>query len=150
MMRYLTDETHLTKVPLHKELDFIQKYIAIEKIRFGEDAHITLIIDNTIEDSILIAPFLLITLVENAFKHGFYTNSKDAFVKIQVTLKHDKLLCIVENSVFDKQHFQETNRKGKGLENLQQRLQLLYPKRSSMEVTTTEKSYVTQLKIILS
>ena len=150
MMRYLTDETHLTKVPLHKELDFIEKYIAIEKIRFGEDARIKLIIQDAITDSNWIAPFLLITLVENAFKHGFYTNSKDAYVKIKITIEHNKLLCVIENSVFDKQHFQETNREGKGLKNLQQRLQLLYPKHSSMNVTTTEDSYATRLKITLS
>jgi sensor histidine kinase YesM len=150
MMRYLTDETHLTKVPLHKELDFIEKYIAIEKIRFGEDARITLTIQDAIDDSTWIAPFLLITLVENAFKHGFYTNSKNAFVKINITIENNELRCIVENSVFDKQHFQETNREGKGLENLQQRLQLLYPKSSSMKITTTKESYSTRLKITLS
>jgi LytS/YehU family sensor histidine kinase len=149
MMRYLTDETHLTKVPLHKELDFIEKYIAIEKIRFGEDARITLTIQDAIADSTWVAPYLLITLVENAFKHGFYTNSKDAFVKIHVTIENNELRCIVENSVFDKQHFQETNREGKGLENLQQRLQLLYPKSSSMKITTTKESYRTTLKITL-
>ena len=149
MMRYLTDETHLTKVPLHKELDFIEKYIAIEKIRFGEDARITLTIQDAIADSTWVAPYLLITLVENAFKHGFYTNSKDAFVKIHVTIENNELRCIVENSVFDKQHFQETNREGKGLENLQQRLQLLYPKSSSMSIDTTQESYRTTLKITL-
>ncbi|MEP0266326.1 histidine kinase [Dokdonia sp.] len=150
MMRYLTDETHLTKVPLHKEIDFIEKYIAIERIRFGEDARITLTIKDSDYSSTFIAPFLLITLVENAFKHGFYTNSKDAFVNIYLNIKDNNLLCTVENSLFSKQHFQESNRDGKGLENLKQRLQLLYPKRSNMSITTTKESYTTQLKIPLS
>jgi len=150
MMRYLTDETHLEKVPLTKELDFIKKYIDIEKMRFGEEASIQLIIDKNIGDRDLIAPFLLITLVENAFKHGFYTNSKDAFVKINVNIENNELLFNVENSLFKKQHFQESKREGKGLENLKQRLQLLYPKSPSIiKITNTEETYTAHLKIAL-
>ncbi|WP_299436404.1 histidine kinase [uncultured Aquimarina sp.] len=150
MMRYLTDETDLNKVPLTKELDFIKKYIAIEKIRFGKDARIKLTINNTINDSIFIEPFLLITLVENAFKHGFYTNSKDAFVNINLNIENNELLFTVENSLFNKQHFQESSRKGKGLKNLKQRLQLLYPKKSSLHISSTKENYTTQLKITLT
>ncbi len=150
MMRYLTDETHLGKVPLNNEIDFIEKYIAIERIRFGKDARIELTIEDSNDDEKLIAPFLLITLVENAFKHGFYTNSKDAFVSINVNIENKDLLFTVENSFFNKQHFQESKREGKGLENLRQRLQLLYPKKSSIKTSNTEKNYTAQLKIILN
>lgn len=149
MMRYLTDETHLERVPLHREIAFIEQYIAIEKIRFGDDARITLTTQGTITDATLIAPFMLITLVENAFKHGFYTNSPQAFVKINVSIENTQLRCVIENSRSQKQHFQERNRKGKGLENLKQRLQLLYPKRSKMEINSTEDTYSTALNITL-
>lgn len=150
MMRYLTDETHLEKVPLYKEIDFIEKYIAIEKIRFGEDARIQLSVEDVNKDEKWIEPFLLITLVENAFKHGFYTNIKDAFVKINVNIDDEELLCTVENSLFDKQHFQENNREGKGLKNLKKRLELLYPKCSSIKITNTQHTYTTHLKITLN
>lgn len=150
MMRYLTDETHLKKVPLNREIDFIEKYIAIEKIRFGKDARIQLTIANPINDEVYIEPFLLISLVENAFKHGFYTNAKDAFVKINVNIESNELLFIVKNSLLSKQHFQESKREGKGLENLKQRLHLLYPKSSSMKIIKAEKSYTTELKITLA
>ena len=149
MMRYLTDETHLNKVPLNKEIDFIKKYIAIEKIRFGKDTRIKLTINDAINDEKLIAPFLLITLVENAFKHGFYTNSKDAFVNIDIGIENNKLQFTVGNSVFKKQHFQESKREGKGLKNLKQRLHLLYPKSSSLSISNSEKTYSTQLNISL-
>lgn len=149
MMRYLTDETHHRKVPLNKEIDFIKKYIDIEKMRFGKDASIHLNIDENINDEDLIAPFLLITLVENAFKHGFYTNSKDAFVKINMNMTNNELLFAVENSLVKKQHFQESKRDGKGLENLKQRLNLLYPKSSSMKIIITGETYTTKLKIML-
>jgi two-component system LytT family sensor kinase len=150
MMRYLTDETHLSKVPLHREIDFIEKYIAIEKIRFGKDARIQLSVEEDNNDEKWIEPFLLITLVENAFKHGFYTNIKDAFVKIHLNVGKENLLFTVENSVFDKQHFQESNRNGKGLENLKKRLDLLYPRSSGIRITNTQNIYTTHLKITLT
>jgi LytS/YehU family sensor histidine kinase len=150
MMRYLTDETHVEKVPLTKELGFIQKYMAIEKMRFGKDAAIQFSTKGTINDSTLIAPFLLIALVENAFKHGFYTNAKDAFVHITLNLENNELLFSVENSVFEKQHFQENSRTGKGLDNLKQRLHLLYPKNARLEISSAKNSYTTQLKINLN
>lgn len=150
MMRYLTDETHLSKVPLHREIDFIEKYIAIEKIRFGKDARIKLSVEEYNNDEKWIEPFLLITLVENAFKHGFYTNIKDAFVKIHLNAGKEELLFTVENSLFDKQHFQEDNRGGKGLENLKKRLDLLYPQSSGLKITNTQNTYTTHLKITLT
>ena len=150
MMRYITDETHLNKVRLAKELDFIKQYIAIEKIRFGNDIPIQFTSEGNNTDEKLIAPFLLITLVENAFKHGFYTNLKGAFVNINLNIVDNELLFTVENGMFKKQHFQESNRKGKGLENLKERLYLLYPKKSSLEISNTEDIYTAQLKISLT
>jgi two-component system LytT family sensor kinase len=149
MMRYLTDETHFHKVPLKKEIDFIEKYIAIERIRFGEDARIQFIIVDFNNEQNLIEPFLLITLVENAFKHGFYTNIRDAFVKINVKVEDKELLFTVENSLFNKQHFQDSHREGKGLENLKKRLELLYPKSSSFSITQSKHTYTTHLNITL-
>lgn len=150
MMRYLTDDTHLNKVPLKKEIDFIEKYIAIEKIRFGQDARIQLLVDTSVEHDKWIEPFLLVTLVENAFKHGFYTNSKDAFVRINVRTKDEALFCIVENRLFEKQHFQDSNREGTGLENLKKRLELLYPNSSSFKISQTQNTYTVYLKIIVN
>ena len=150
MMRYLTDETHLKQVPLSKEIDFIEKYIAIEKIRFGTDARIQLSKVDLDESNKWIEPFLLITLVENAFKHGFYTNIKNAFVKIDLHIGQNELLFTVENSLFAKQHFQEDKRDGKGLKNLKKRLDLLYPKRSVLQITNTQNTFTAHLIITLN
>jgi LytS/YehU family sensor histidine kinase len=134
---------------LSKEIAFIEQYIAIEKIRFGTDARIKYNFTNTTKEATLIAPFLLITLVENAFKHGFYTNSKEAFVHINISNTTTELIAIVENSLIAKQHFQESKREGKGLKNLKQRLQLLYPKSASIETVANAKTYTAVLKIMM-
>jgi LytS/YehU family sensor histidine kinase len=150
MMRYLTDDIQLEKVPLTKELDFIKTYIAIEKMRFGKEASIQFTIEGTINNEKLIAPLLLITLVENAFKHGFYTNAKGAFVNIYLNLDNSELLFSVENSVLEKQHFQDNKRTGKGLNNLRKRLQLLYYKHFSLDINKTKNKHIAQLKMTLN
>lgn len=150
MMRYITDETLPEKVSLTREIDFINKYIDIEKIRFGRDANISFDVKEESIKQLSIAPFLLITLVENAFKHGFYTNAKTAYVNIKLDIDDNELLFYVENSVFEKQHFQETNRRGTGLENLKSRLKLLYPINSTLEISTQEHVFTAELKIELN
>lgn len=149
MMRYITDETLPEKVSVFKEIDFINKYIDIEKIRFGKDANIRLNVTGNTKQQ-FIEPFLLITLVENAFKHGFYTNAKNAYVYMNLDLDDNKLVFNVENSLFKKQHFQKTARKGKGLENLKKRLKLLYSKNALLQTKTEQNVFVAELKIILN
>ncbi|MDF0717677.1 histidine kinase [Muricauda sp. 334s03] len=149
MMRYLTDDAELGKVPIGKELDFIEKYIAIEKLRFGKDSAIEFNGNKTLMTDRFIEPFLMIPLVENAFKHGFYTNSKEAYVSIQYNLDGNELLFSVKNSIARKQHFQENNRTGKGLDNLKQRLDLLYKGNASLALRSDSDSYTAKLKITL-
>ena len=149
MMRYLTDEKNLSKVPLDHELNFIKQYISIEKLRFGQEANIIFTIESNEEDFPLIEPFLLIPIVENAFKHGFYTNAKDAFIHIILKLGNRQLFFSVSNKKFRKQHYQEKTRKGKGLIQLQQRLQLLYPNNSYLQIEDNEELYTANISINL-
>lgn len=149
MMRYLTDDMERDQVPLSRELDFINAYISIEHMRFGTSANIKFTTEGDTHDGQWIAPFLLITLVENAFKHGFYTNDHNAFVTISLHLKSNVLLFKVENSLFAKQHFQQSDRIGKGLINMRKRLNLVYPKTSQLDLNTSEKTYSAYLKLTL-
>lgn len=148
MMRYLTDDVNVSGVLLVKELSFIADYLEIERIRFGAASNINfkIIGDSTGK---LIEPLLLITLVENAFKHGFYTNHKDAFVDISAEIGEAFFLFKVKNSVFLKQHFQEKSREGKGLEQLKMRLTMSYPDAHEFIVHQTDQDYLTTLKINL-
>lgn len=149
MMRYLTDDASVSKVKLSRELKFIEDYIAIEKIRFGDNAKINFEISGSIND-LTIEPLLLITLVENAFKHGFYTNDINSFITINAIIKDEDLLFKVENSIQDQQHFNKTVREGKGLDNLKKRLQLSYPKTSKYVFENKSNVYLAQLEIKLN
>ncbi|WP_405206591.1 sensor histidine kinase [Aquimarina sp. LLG6339-5] len=148
MMRYLTDDSANKKVKLIHELKFIEEYIAIEKIRFGTQANIKFLIQGNPEGK-NIEPLLLIILVENAFKHGFYINDKDAFVTINVSIIDQRIMFIVENSILDKQHFSASNREGKGLDNLKKRLQLSYTKKHKLLLEHRNNVYKAQLEINL-
>ena len=150
MMRYITDDVSLEKVPLSKEIDFIQKYIAIEKLRFGTDASIDLVTEKDENKEVFIEPFLLIPLVENAFKHGFYTNAKDAYVHLKLNIKAGELVFEVTNSVAEKKHFQHSPRKGRGLDSLKQRLNLLYQKDFSLMIRPDSHCFRSKLTINLS
>ena len=149
MMRYLTDDSAMSKVKLSRELKFIEDYIAIEKIRFGDNAKINYEVSGTIND-LMIEPLLLITLVENAFKHGFYTNDINSFITINVIIKDSDLLFKVKNNIQNQQHFNQTDRKGKGLENLKKRLQLSYSKTSKYIFENKNNVYLAQLEIKLN
>ena len=149
MMRYLTDDSSVSKVKLSRELKFIEDYITIEKIRFGDNAKINYKVSGPISD-LTIEPLLLITLVENAFKHGFYTNDINSFITINVIIKNKNLIFKVENSIQDQQHFNQTDREGKGLNNLKKRLQLSYPDTSKYTFENKNDVYLAQLEIKLN
>jgi len=125
MMRYLTDNSNSSLSFIKHEIKFITDYIEIEKIRFGQNANIIFEHKNLKKDTLL-EPLLLIPLVENAFKHGFYTNNKNNFVKIKASIENEVLIFSVSNRTAPKQHFQSQDRKGKGLENLRKRLNISY------------------------
>lgn len=148
MMRYLTDHSSSRQVKLIHELKFIGEYISIEKIRFGELAKISLEVKGNPKDK-NIEPLLLMVLVENAFKHGFYTNDTNAFVEITITITDYIIHFVVKNSVQEKKHFNLTNRKGIGIENLKKRLDLSYPKTSRYNYELKNNIYLALLEIEL-
>ena len=148
MMRYLTDDVHVSGSFLKHEFKFIKDYLELERIRFGEKANINFEIEGEAE-GLLIEPLLLINLVENAFKHGFYTNSNNAFVNVIANVKDKNLSFTVRNSVFKKQHFQETDRAGKGLKNLRKRLALSYPNNADFQTSEKENEYIVRLNLKL-
>lgn len=149
MMRYLTDDISPSGNLLKQEFKFIKDYIEIEKIRFGEKAKIGFDIIGEVEHQI-IEPLILINLVENAFKHGFYTNNSNAFVDIKATVDQSNLSFSVRNSCFKKQHFQESERLGKGIDLLKKRLDLVYPHNAVLTCKQTNEEYVSVLNINLS
>lgn len=151
LLRYSLYDTNQQFVPLQKEVDYIMNYAALERIRLDSAVDIRLDVEGDFREK-FIAPLLLIVLVENAFKHFSALNGEPAFVWLTLTLRGEHICLQVRNSVDASLAPVAAGRKngGLGLENLRQRLRLIYPGQYNLSVTSLERSFETDLQIELT
>lgn len=136
LMRYLLYECNEDRVPLNKEIGFIQNYIDIEKVRYKADIRFT-IEGNT--EGIMIEPFLFIAFIENGFKHAFDSAYTNAFIYITVKVKPDEIeLNVVNNTSIDLET-QAKKINGTGIKTSKSILELLYPTTHALNIIQTEK-----------
>lgn len=146
MMRYVLSEATTDFVSLEKEIVYIKNYIDLQKIRFGESISLDFSINGTTNGK-QIAPLILISFIENAFKHGINAE-EDSVIKIKIDITAEELFL----NVFNKKvavHISEENKSGLGVENTRNRLELLYPKRHKLSIYDTEKDYLVELSVVL-
>jgi hypothetical protein len=147
MMRYVLSESANDFVALDKEINYIQNYIDLQKIRFGESLPVSFSVSGSLANK-RIAPLILIPFIENAFKHGVNAE-EESEIKIEISVK-DHILYL---SVFNKKvivFISEENRSGIGVENTKNRLQLLYPRQHHLEIRDEPEDYLVNLEIDLS
>lgn len=145
MMRYLLYETDTEKTTLLKEIEFLGSYINLMRLRFNERVKIKLNLPASIPEK-SIPPFIFISLIENAFKHGIsYRNV--SFIDIDLILGNDKLLLIVKNSKTEKSQIDEFS--GIGIENTRKRLELLYGNKYNLEIIDNSDIFTVTLSIPL-
>ena len=146
LMEYVLYDVKGTKfVPLIKEIDYIQNYIEIEKLRF-ENVEVSINLESNIED-VKVPPLIFISLVENAFKHGGL-NNQNLKIKINCKVIDNKTLDfeILNNFVISP----NINHKGGiGLVNTKKRLKLIYKNNYSLKHTTKLNYYIIRLQIPL-
>lgn len=144
LMEYVLYDVKGTKfVPLIKEIEYIQNYIEIEKLRFV-NVEVTMNIHSKIE-GVKVPPLLIISLLENAFKHGGYNNNK---LKIRLNFKVvDNFLHfeIINNFVLT--HSVNYNNKGIGLTNTKKRLKLIFKHNYFLKQDLKFNYYIIQLQI---
>ncbi|MCR6640386.1 MAG: histidine kinase [Sporocytophaga sp.] len=145
LLRYMLYETNEISVSLDKEIDYINDYIELQKMRFSNEVTIEYNTSGNFEMK-EIAPMLLIPFIENAFKHGI-SYSKKSVIKILIELKDQELFLKVENS-FDKNKEKDSS-SGIGLVNIQRRLDLLYPMRYNLKLNDQNDLFIVDLKINL-
>ncbi len=145
LMSYMLYDTRQSTVPLTKELNYIQNYIELEEIRFEGRFSCNVGMEGDVE-SVNLPPMLLLPFVENAFKHGVNTASRDAWINVIVKADRDRLSFVVENSVGEKK---AETKGGLGIENVKRRLELLYPQKHTLEYGKTEEGYKITLELNL-
>ena len=136
LMRYMIYDCNDEKVPLHKEIEFIQNYIAIEKIRYKADVRFS--VEGETE-GVMIEPFLFISFIENGFKHAFNNSFTDPFIYITIKVSDEKVaLSVVNNTNIDIET-QAKRMHGTGLTNSKSILELLYPASYALDIIQTHK-----------
>ena len=146
LMRYQLESAKKDTVLLKEELEFIENYLLLEEKRLGERSTIEFVISDMVF-GYTIAPMLLIPFVENAVKHGVQSTNEPSMIDISATMQNGQLQFSVVNSIPNVTPI--LNREGMGLENVQRRLNLLYPKSHILRINTTEKRYEVHLSITL-
>jgi sensor histidine kinase YesM len=151
MMRFMLHDNQQDLIPLSKELSYLKDYIYLQQLRLEENESISLEINITeCPDAHYIAPMLLIPFVENTFKHGISLQEK-SWVKIDLRCDETKLFFETANSAHPKTiHDPEKNKSGIGLDNVKQRLQLLYPGKYDLMIRETPQEFFVHLSLTLS
>lgn len=148
MMRYMIYDSNHPKVLLSKELEYMENYISLEKLRLNDQIPIEFEVKGHTNE-VLIVPLILITFLENAFKHGVSNNVSNAYVKVNLTLDHKNCIYSVENSKLPPNTSTLPEKSGIGLQNLQRRLELSYPDKYELEIRDQPLYYAVTLKLQL-
>lgn len=144
ILRYVLYESNQGHVSILKEIKHILDYVEIEKLRLGNAVTIEVNIDDTIKDQ-NIEPMLLLTLVENAFKHSENVMAADRFVKIHISALEHGFRFLIENSFDPSKKSKEMG--GIGLQNIKKRLSLTYPGKHELNSNISENVYQVDLII---
>jgi len=148
LLRYSLYDTHKTFVPLADELTSIENYIELEKMRIGQRLLLGVNISKENIDGALIPPMLLMTFIENAFKHSKDTSHKNVIINIHFQLVDDLIELEIRNNMPDKQNtITNTDHSGIGLDVTRKRLELLYTDKYFLQTFTEDGFYNICLKI---
>lgn len=148
MMRFLLYEGNKQGVPLSREMDFIRHYIALMQLRYTDKVHITVNLPQEVPDR-QIPPLILITFIENAFKHGI-SYQHDSFIEVTSVVEGEALHFTCRNSKADggRTGFNE-EKGGVGLANVRKRLDLIYGKKYKLDISDEADIYAVELVIPL-
>ena len=147
MMRYMIYDSNHPKVLLSKEIEYMQSYISLERLRLNNQIPITFDISGNTEN-VRITPLIFITFLENAFKRGVSNSNPKAWVKLSIQLQGKECHYIVENSRTT-EHKDNGEKSGIGLQNVKRRLELSYPDQYKLEMSESPTSYIVKLNLTL-
>jgi two-component system LytT family sensor kinase len=142
LMRYMLYESNADRVSLTQEVNYLNSYIALEKLRYEGAVHVDFTIEGDIE-GLQIAPLLLICFVENAFKHGTVSNP-DQPVQLHLAVRAGHLTFTTRNQIVAKN---KDLAGGVGLPSVRRRLALLYPQHHQLTITSEHGRYCCVLEL---
>lgn len=150
MMRYMLYECNERRVPLRKEVQYIQNYLDLERLRQGQNARIEFELTGAINEQ-QIAPLMFTPFLENSFKHGLNNQLSEGYVHIKLEIADQKVHLEIENSKPPVKPVQNLAKPsgGIGLVNVRRRLNLIYPDHYSLSVNEAPDRYRVNLELDL-
>ena len=144
IMRYMLQESNEPKVKLAREIRYLENYIELQRLRFKGQAYIDVQVSGDYSEQ-SIAPLILISFIENAFKHGVVSDPNNP-IEINIEVNNHDLLFSIWNK---KGLFNKDESSGIGLNNVKRRLDLLYPGKYVLNIEDLEETYCCSLALII-
>jgi sensor histidine kinase YesM len=146
ILRYVIYESNKDTVTLNSEIELLNNYLQLQQYRIDASAKIEFKTDVT-DSSTRIAPMLLLPLLENSFKHGIKGDTGDTFIHIKLSQQMNRVYFTIENNkgISIEQPGRKTG--GVGLENIRNRLQLIYPDNHTFDVADKDVTFKVELTI---
>ena len=147
LLRYMLYETQTDKVKLESEIEYMENYLDLLNMRFSDQVTVNFSTEGEI-DNFEIAPMMLITLVENAFKHGV-TPATKTDIMIRLTIDNGRMVFEVINEKLNKRTKSnlEVSSCGLGLNNLQKRLAMIYPDKHIFNTYEKQNKFIARLEL---
>ena len=147
LLRYALYDAERPTVSLQKEVDFVGNYIALMRIRLGEQVEVRFDVPRPVPSG-SVPPLLFASFVENAFKHGV-SYQQTSFVHIAIEASQGRLVFSCTNSRFPDKSHADADAGGLGLRNVRQRLDLLFPGNYQLDFREAADTYAVHLDIPL-
>jgi len=148
MMNYILYECAKPEVPLVLDIEFIENYIALQRLRLPPNSTLHVELPKTLPKDLYIEPMILIPFIENAFKHGL-TTKQACDIYIAIKINNNQLTLCVKNPVLPPKQAQTGNPSGVGLANTQQRLKHSYPENHRLEIKNDGQEHQVKLELNL-
>jgi LytS/YehU family sensor histidine kinase len=150
MLRYQLYEIKGQKIPIEKEIGFINDYIYLQRLRREDNCQVMINIEQS-SDKLFIEPLLLVPFVENSFKHlSHYGNGKMNEIEIELSSENSVITFTVRNTTEPESAHEFKPEGGIGLSNVKRRLELLYPQRHVLDIVKSEGWFNVHLKLELN
>ena len=148
MLRYIIYDCNADSVPLKKEVNYINNYIDLQKLKDDEMDNIEIDFERA-DPKCMIAPMIFIPFIENSFKHSKIEDIEHGWIKIKIENTDSQLFFSIKNSL-SKEDYTKDKIGGVGLENVKRRLELLYPHSHKLNIKSSDNEFSVELTISLN
>lgn len=150
LLRYQLYDCNDKQIPLSSEITYLENFIELEKLRQNNNVAVTVEMISQSTGHLLIAPFILMTFVENAFKHVSKNTDAPNWISIKMNLDQQQLDVTISNSTAPEMADEVVHYGGIGLKNVQRRLDLIYSGQYELEVINDADSFTVRFKLQLA